>query len=91
VKHLLIKSVIKVLIAFALCALISTSISLFAPHISNELALGQLENDNFSWTIMQSWNKLVTGLGIVKPAIVLVCGISVGTDTYNYIKNRKEN
>ena len=90
-SKLITKVVIKVLIAILLCTLISFVVTAFAPHISNDVALGQLQNDDMSFTIMQTWNQVLNLVGWVQAGIAIVCGIAVGRDTYKYFKNRKEN
>ena len=48
------------------------------------------KNDDVSFTIMQTWNRLLIASEWVQAGIVLACGIGVGKDTCKYIKNRKE-
>ena len=90
-KSLISKSVVKIFIAIVLCAILSMAVSNFAPHITNDMAIGQLENDDMSWTAMQTWNQVVNGVGWVQAGIGIMCGLSVGKDTIKYIKSRKEN
>ncbi len=90
-KNLIIKSIVKIFIAIVLCIILSMAISSFAPHISNDVAIGQLENDDVGWTIMQTWNYILQSAGLAKIGIGIICIISVGKDTIKYIKSRKEN
>lgn len=90
-KNLCKKSIMKIAIAVILCACLSMVVSNFAPHISNDVAMGQLENDDTSWSIMQTWNQALQGVELVQAGICIVCIYSVGKDTIKYFKNRKEN
>lgn len=90
-KNLITKSMVKIFIAIVLCAILSMAVTSFAPHISNDAAIGQLENDDMSWTAMQTWNQALQGVELVQAGIGIVCIYSVGKDTIKYIKSRKEN
>ena len=90
-KNLITKSMVKILIAIVLCAILSMAISNIAPHISNDVAIGQLENDDMSWTVMQTWNQTLKVAELGYAAIWIVCLGSVGMNTIKYIKSRKEN
>ena len=89
-KNLITKSVIKIIAAIAVCLILSLVVSGFAPHITNDMAIGQLENDDMSWSIMQTWNHVLNAVGWVQAGIGIMCGLSVGVDTYKYFNNRKE-
>ena len=90
-KNLAIKSIAKIVLAIVLCMILSMAVSNFAPHISNDMSIGQLENDDMSWTAMQTWNNVILFVPVAQAGIGIVCGLSVGKDTIKYIKNRKEN
>lgn len=90
-KNLITKSMAKILVAILLCSLLSMAISNLAPHISNDAALGQLENDDMSWTAMQTWNQALNAAELGYAAIWIVCLGSGGINTIKYIKSRKEN
>ena len=90
-KSLITKSMVKIFIAIVLCAILSMAVANFAPHITNDMAIGQLENDDMSWSAMQTWNNAVAFVPVVQAGIGVICGFSVGKDTIKYIKNRKEN
>ena len=90
-KNLAIKSIAKIVLAIVLCMILSMAVSNFAPHMSNDMAIGQLENDDISWTAMQAWNNALEAVGLVQTGICIVCVGSVGISIIKYIKNRKEN
>ena len=90
-KNLAIKITVKIALAIVLCAILSIVVSSFAPHLSNDLAIGQLENDDMSWTMMEVWHQVQNYTGWGYTIISIICGCSIGKDIYAFIKNRKEN
>ena len=90
-KNLAIKSIAKIVLAIVLCMIFSMAVSNLAPHMSNDMAIGQLENDDMSWTAMQTWNNVLETVGWVQAGICVVCVGSVCVSIIKYIKNRKEN
>ena len=90
-KNLIVKSVVKIFIAVAICAIISIALTNFAPHLSNDVAMGQLTNDDFAWSAMQTWNNFVSAARYAQVGIGVICAGMIGVDTVKYVKNRKEN
>ena len=90
-KNLAIKIIVKIALAVVLCAILSIIVSSFAPHLSNDLAIGQLENDDMSWSMMEIWYQVQNYAGWGYTIISIVCSYSIGKDIYVFIKNRKEN
>ena len=90
-SSLVILSVAKIIMAITFCILLTMAASTVAPHMSNDVAMGQLENDDMSWSIMQSWYMVQNALGAIKFIIFAVCGCSIGVDVYKYFKIKGEN
>ena len=90
-KNLAIKIIVKIALAVVLCVILSIAVSSFAPHLSNDLAIGQLENDDMSWTMMEIWHQVQNYTGWGYTIISIICCCSIGKDIYVFIKNRKEN
>ena len=55
-KNLAIKIIVKIALTVVVLAILSVIVSSFAPHLSNDLAIGQLENDDMSWSMMETWH-----------------------------------
>ena len=70
-KQLVSKCIVKTTIAIILCVTISILISSFAPHLSNDMALGQLENDDISWSLMNAWYQIQSYSGWIYALIGL--------------------
>ena len=90
-KQLVSKCVVKVAIAIVLCVRISILISSFTPHLSNDMAIGQLENDDVSWSLMNAWYQIQSYSGWIYALIGLGFGASISKDCYKYFKSREEN
>jgi hypothetical protein len=90
-KQLVSKCIVKTTIAIILCATISILISSLAPHLSNDIAIGQLENDDMSWSLMNAWYQIQSYSGWIYALIGLGFGASISKDCYKYFKSREEN
>ena len=86
-KKFIIKTVTKILIYAILSTIVMTIIT--NPIINNELALGQMENSNELYLLMETYNKVKHYVSIIYG---FVTALFVGTticDTYKFIKNKK--
>lgn len=90
-KQLVSKCVVKTAIAIILCVIISILISSFTPHLSNDMAIGQLENDDMSWSLMNIWYQIQSYSGWIYAFIGLGFSASISKDCYKYFKSREEN
>ena len=90
-SSLIIRGAVKITIAIALCFILTLVANAFAPHLTNDLAIGQLENDDISWSLMQSWYAVQNALTAIKFVVFAVCGGSIGVDVYHYFKEKGEN
>ena len=89
-KPLIKKVVIKVVIAIIACTLLSIILSTVIPSFNNDIAMGQLENDNFNFTLMETWRKIQNGITIVQGIIGIACFGSISYDLIKYFNGRKE-
>ena len=88
------KPIFKQIITSIVVAMVLTLILTFVefalmPTLTNDMALGQLENDNVSFMVWESWSRLQATLYYIKLGIWGICGINVGSKIYKY--NKKEN
>jgi uncharacterized membrane protein YraQ (UPF0718 family) len=87
------KCLIYIIVALLICLALNFLSDTIVPIISNDIAMGQLENDNFAWLVSTNWlnnmNIAITGLRLLT---MFICGLKCGLVIYNYNKeNRKEN
>lgn len=85
-KKFIIRTVVKVLI-YAIISTIAMSL-LTSPVITNEVALGQMQNSNEAYLLMESYNKTTPFISIIYGCIT---ALFVGTtiyDIYKFIKTK---
>jgi hypothetical protein len=61
------------------------------PIITNEIAMGQMQNDDTMFVIMDMYNRLkpVFSTAYTLAIILFVC--TLGRDTYKFVKNNNNN
>ena len=89
-KMFITKVCVKCCLLIIAIAVLSIFVSSFAPTITNDIALGQLENDNAAFALMSLWNTFIKFIDICKIALIACVAISTGLDTYNYFKTKRE-
>lgn len=62
----------------------------FAPHLTNDIAIDQLKNEDLNWTAMNIWNQIQNYAYIVYGSIIVICGFSIGKDIYKIYKLKRE-
>lgn len=77
--------VMKLVTKFITLLIISMGVFFILNHpiINNELALGQMENSNETYILMESYNQFKN---IVWFIYACVCGLFAGTATYDTLK-----
>ena len=86
-RKIIVKFLIALLISFAIVA-VSQSLM---PILGNDVAIGQLKNDDFYFVAMNTWHQTNYYLGLVAAAVWAIFGASISIDIYKYMKNKKEN
>ena len=87
VKKIAIKMVIAILIT-VLIGFISNSLM---PILGNDVALGQLQNDDAYFVAMQAWQTTQQWLSLAIAAVWAVVIALITKDVYIEMKNKKEN
>lgn len=85
------KILVKLIIAIILTIIIGAISNTFMPLLGNDVAIGQLQNDDAYFIAMQAWYTAQYWLGIAAALIWIITGGLIAKDMYNYIKNKKEN
>lgn len=86
-KKFIIKTAIKVFI-YAIIATLAFSF-LTGPIITNELALGQMENSNELYLLMESYNKIKPTISVIYGFVTVFFAWSIAEDTYKFIQSKK--
>ena len=85
-KKFIIKTTIKILV-YAIISTIALSL-LTNPIITNELALGQMENSNELYLLMETYNRLRPFISIIYGLITAWFAGTTIYDTYKFIKTK---
>ena len=85
------KILVKIIIGVILSLLIVFITNSLMPVMGNEVALGQLENDNTYFLAMQEWQNLQNRLSAVNICVWMVICMLIGIDIYEYIKKKNNN
>jgi hypothetical protein len=89
-KKFIIKTVVMIFV-FAIISTIAMTL-LQSPIITNEIALGQMQNDNTAFVIMDNYNKILPIITSAYGCITLGFVGKIAYDTYKFIKQKtKEN
>lgn len=80
------------IIAFAfLMIIVSAVIQSLSPVVSNEIALGQMQNSDEAFVLMNAYNKVRPIISAVFAGITIWFTCTIVRDTYKFFKNQKEN
>ncbi len=86
-KRFIIKTAIKI-IMYAIVSTIALSL-LTNPIITNELAMGQMENSNELYLLMETYNKVRPFISIIYGLITALFAGTTICDTYKFIQTKK--
>lgn len=85
----IVKIVIKIVVAVLICVWVTSFANGFAPIISNDIALGQLENSDMNFALMQAWTQLQNRIHMTQGGIGVLCVLGVIYDVIEYVYTRK--
>jgi len=85
-KSFIIKTVTKIII-YAIISTIALSI-LESPIITNEIAMGQMENSNELYMLMEAYNRLRHFISIIYGCITALFAGTIIGDTYKFLKTK---
>lgn len=85
-KRFIIKTITKVLI-YAIISTIALSL-LTSPIITNELALGQMENSNELYLLMETYNKIRPFISIIYGFVTVLFAGTTIYDIYKFTKTK---
>jgi len=88
IKKFIIKNVIKIIV-FAIVSVVVMTL-LQSPVITNEIALGQMENNNEAFMLMETYNKIKPLVEIGYGFAVVIFVGSIFYDVYKFIKLKQK-
>ena len=86
-KKFIIKTATKIII-YAIISTIALSL-LNSPIISNNIALGQMQNDDALYILMDTYNKVAPFISIIYGLITALFAGTTIHDIYKFIKTKK--
>lgn len=86
VKRFVFKIATKIII-FAIFSTIALSL-LNSPVISNSIALGQMQNEDTLYVLMDTYNKVKPFISVIYGVITAGFAWTTISDTYNFIKTK---
>ena len=79
------------IIIFSFLMIVAAAItSSMSPVVSNEMALGQMQNSNEVFVLMSTYNKIRPAVSAVFAGITIWFTCTIARDTCKFFKNQKE-
>lgn len=85
-KKFIVRTFVKIMI-YAIISTIALSL-LTSPIITNELALGQMENSNWLYMLMETYNKVRPFISVIYGFVTALFAGTIIGDTYRFIKTK---
>ena len=85
----IVKIITKIVVAVLICVWLASFANGFAPIIGNDIALGQLENSDANFALMQAWTQLQNRIHMTQGGIGALCVLGVIYDVIEYMFTRK--
>lgn len=91
-RNILLKGTVRLLAAMVICGLLTNFLlgSNFMVELGNQIALGQMENSNFNYNVLQLYNQMRHTVLVTESVVLGLSVIAIIRDIYQYIKNKKE-
>lgn len=90
IKKLARKILVKLIVYIILLGMIAAVLQSVEPLVSAEIALGQMENSNESFVVLNSYNWLKSIRHAVYFVAWLMFTSTIARDVYKFIKNKGE-
>lgn len=90
-KKLIVKCLTKLIIIFVICSTLGIVADSIYPILLNNAAMGQLENDNIYFVIVNEWDTFVRIITIFQSIIAGIGIYYISSDVYNYFNRKREN
>lgn len=83
IKRLAMRTIVFILVMLVIAAIWQA----VTPLINNNLALSQMENDDFAFAIMDTFNRIKPVASTIYTLVILWFVYTLGRDTYKFVKN----
>ena len=86
-KRILFKTILLVSVVIIL----SIAISSIKPVVTNEVAMGQMENSDALFVAHEAYNRIAPIVELIPTVIAIIGGAIIGNDAVKYHKNKEKN
>ena len=90
-RKLIVKCLTKLIIILVVCGALGIVADSIYPILLNNVAMGQLENDNLYFVIVNEWDAIVRIIAIFQSIIAGIGLYYISKDVYNYFNRKREN
>lgn len=90
-KKLIVKCLTKLIIVLVICGTLGIVADSIYPILLNNVAMGQLENDNLYFVIVNEWDAIVRIIAIFQSIIAGIGLYYISKDVCNYFNRKREN
>lgn len=91
-KQFIRKTIRKVFIFAFLMVIVSSVTQAMNPVVTNEMAMGQMQNSNEMYILMETYNKIRPVFSLIYGGIIVWFTYGIGRDIYKFAKTlTKEN
>ena len=90
-RKLIVKCLTKLIIVLVICGTLGIIADSIYPILLNNVAMGQLENDNFYFVIVNEWDAIVRIIAVFQSIIAGIGLYYISNDIYNYFNRKREN
>lgn len=90
-RKLIVKCLTKLIIILVVCGALGIVADSIYPILLNNVAMGQLENDNLYFVIVNEWDAIVRIIAIFQSIIAGIGLYYISKDVCNYFNRKREN
>lgn len=90
-RKLIVKCLTKLIFILVICGVLGIVADSVYPILLNHVAMGQLENDNLYFVIVNEWDAIVRIIAIFQSIIAGIGLYYISKDVCNYFNRKREN
>jgi hypothetical protein len=90
-RKLIVKCLTKLIIILVICGTLGIVADSIYPILLNNVAMGQLENNNLYFIIINEWDAIVRIIAVFQSIIACIGLYYISSDVYNYFNRKREN
>ena len=89
IKQFVKRTGAKFIVFIIAMTLVSACLTAMAPLISNDIAIGQMENDDTLYVMMEMYNNVQPIVSLIYIVIIVWFGIGIGRDIVDFVNKYK--